>query len=718
MKNKLEKNDIKISAFLVVIALVFFIVIGVRVAQLALADEIDGINLQVFASNRTTKTEILTGKRGTIYDKNGDVLAQNVSSYTLIAYLDENRTTNINNPKHVVDKEYTARMLATVLDISEEKLLTYLSKENVYQTEFGSKGKGLTELTKDAILSLGLPGIDFIETQKRYYPYGDFASYTLGYAKTVVTEDEDGSTSEEIVGEMGIEKQFNKELSGEDGYTFYQKDRNGYKIAGTDEVTVPAIDGNDVYLTLDSNIQLFVERALDKINYYKYFEWQTIIVADAKTGAILANASTPSFDPNLRNMTNYLDYSISYPFEPGSTMKTFSYMAAMENGTYKGDATYKSGVYVTKDGTEIGDHDRRGWGNITLDYGFVMSSNVGVINMINDYMGGNGSTVLRNYYKKLGFGTPTGIELPREASGKVSFKYETEVYNAGFGQGITVTPMQQIKALTSLSNDGMLLQPYIVDKVVESNTGKIVYKGDRKELDKVASKETTEYMKKLMRDLMETKTGTGYFYYMNGYDVIAKTGTAQVSSGNGYRTDTVIRSFAGLYPGDDPNIIIFYAAKDNSSYGMTPMRTVLQDLVVNVSKYLGLDQKEEEETEELHKFTMGSYVNKNITSITSMLDNEKLDYVVIGNGNKIIKQYPSNGTTVTKLDKIYLVTNDSNLKMPNVIGYSNSEVKILLNLLGINYKIEGNGYVVSQSINKDAIIKKEDIVSLVLKPKF
>ena len=718
MKNKLEKNDIKISAFLVVIALVFFIVIGVRVAQLALSDEIDGINLQVFASNRTTKTEILTGKRGTIYDKNGDVLAQNVSSYTLIAYLDENRTTNINNPKHVVDKEYTARMLATVLDISEEKLLTYLSKENVYQTEFGSKGKGLTELTKDAILSLGLPGIDFIETQKRYYPYGDFASYTLGYAKTVVTEDEDGSTSEEIVGEMGIEKQFNKELSGEDGYTFYQKDRNGYKIAGTDEVTVPAIDGNDVYLTLDSNIQLFVERALDKINYYKYFEWQTIIVADAKTGAILANASTPSFDPNLRNMTNYLDYSISYPFEPGSTMKTFSYMAAMENGTYDGSATYKSGVYVTKDGTEIGDHDRRGWGNITLDYGFVMSSNVGVINMINDYMGGNGSTVLRNYYKKLGFGTPTGIELPREASGKVSFKYETEVYNAGFGQGITVTPMQQIKALTSLSNDGMLLQPYIVDKVVESNTGKIVYKGDRKELDKVASKETTEYMKKLMRDLMETKTGTGYFYYMNGYDVIAKTGTAQVSSGNGYRTDTVIRSFAGLYPGDDPNIIIFYAAKDNSSYGMTPMRTVLQDLVVNVSKYLGLDQKEEEETEELHKFTMGSYVNKNITSITSMLDNEKLDYVVIGNGNKIIKQYPSNGTTVTKLDKIYLVTNDSNLKMPNVIGYSNSEVKILLNLLGINYKIEGNGYVVSQSINKDTIIKKEDIVSLVLKPKF
>ena len=154
---------------------------------------------------------------------------------------------------------------------------------------------------------------------------------------------------------MGIEKQFNEELSGQDGYTFYQKDRNGYKIAGTDEVTVPAVDGNDVYLTIDSNIQLFLERALDKSDWYKNFEWSTIVVADAKTGAILANASTPSFDPNLRNMTNYLDYSISYPFEPGSTMKIFSYMAAMETGKYDGEFTFKSGTYTTKDGTEIGD---------------------------------------------------------------------------------------------------------------------------------------------------------------------------------------------------------------------------------------------------------------------------------------------------------------------------------------------------------------------------
>lgn len=713
MKNKLEKNDIKISAFLVVIALVFFVVIGIRVTQLALSDEIDGINLQVFASNRTTKTEILTGKRGTIYDKNGDVLAQNVSSYTLIAYLDENRTTNINNPKHVVDKEYTARMLATVLDISEEKLLTYLSKENVYQTEFGSKGKGLTELTKDAILSLGLPGIDFIETQKRYYPYGDFASYTLGYAKTVVTEDEDGSTSEEIVGEMGIEKQFNKELSGEDGYTFYQKDRNGYKIAGTDEVTVPAVDGNDVYLTIDSNIQLFLERALDKSDWYKNFEWSTIVVADAKTGAILANASTPSFDPNLRNMTNYLDYSISYPFEPGSTMKIFSYMAAMETGKYDGGFTFKSGTYTTKDGTEIGDWDRKGWGNITLDYGFALSSNVGVINLINEYMDGN---YLKNYYKQLGFGSATGISLPSEKIGQVAFKYETEVLNAGFGQGkLTTTPMQYIKALTSLSNDGVLLQPYIIDKIVDSN-GKTIFEGEKKELDRVASSDTVYYVKKLMRSVIENPNGTGRTYYMPGYDIIAKTGTAQVADKTGYG-NKVIRSFAGLYPGEEPSVIIYYAAKDKGTSGVSAMKQVINSLIADVSKYLDLDQKEEEPNE-LVRYEMPSFVNKTTNAVENKLSNKNLKYVVIGKGNKIIKQFPKEGTNVSEIDKIFLITNDINIKMPNVIGYSNSEVKVLLDLLGINYEIEGNGYVVSQSINKDTIIKKEDIVSLVLKPKF
>lgn len=202
-----------------------------------------------------------------------------------------------------------------------------------------------------------------------------------------------------------------------------------------------------------------------------------MMVADAKTGAILASSVYPSFDPNKRDIKNYLDYNVSLAFEPGSTMKIYSYMAAIESGKYDGNAKYKSGVYTTKDGTQIGDWNRNGWGYITYDQGFALSSNVAALSLVKDYINAD---YLKDYYKKLGFGSTTGIELANEVSGKINFKYETEIYNATFGQGITTTPIQNIKALTSISNNGILLQPYIIDKVVDQDTGEIIYKGKRK----------------------------------------------------------------------------------------------------------------------------------------------------------------------------------------------------------------------------------------------
>ena len=153
----------------------------------------------------------------------------------------------------------------------------------------------------------------------------------------------------------------------------YQKDRKGYRIPGTKEITVDAIDGKDIYLTIDSNIQLFVEQAIAKMLEESSADWVSVMLADAKTGAILASATYPSFDPNTKNISSYLNQNIT-AFEPGSTMKIFSYMAAMENGVYNGSETYKSGIFVAKDGTEIGDWYRKGWGYITYDAGFFTKS--------------------------------------------------------------------------------------------------------------------------------------------------------------------------------------------------------------------------------------------------------------------------------------------------------------------------------------------------------
>ena len=183
MKKKKDKNSVKVYNISLLIAIIIFIILIGRLFQLATSKEVDGVNLQAFAKTRTTREIPLPAKRGNIYDGNGNVVAQDVSSYTLIAYLDPKRTTNEKNPKHVVDKENTALVLSAIIKMDYDEVLKYLSKEGVYQTEFGTKGRGLNEITKDTIVAANLPGIDFIETKRRYYPYGDFASYLIGYAK-------------------------------------------------------------------------------------------------------------------------------------------------------------------------------------------------------------------------------------------------------------------------------------------------------------------------------------------------------------------------------------------------------------------------------------------------------------------------------------------------------------------------------------------------------
>lgn len=712
MKRKKKRNDIEYSKIIVVISLFLFVVIIFRVSELALSKEIDGVNLQELASKRTTKTETISAKRGNIYSADGDVLAENVSSYKLIAYLDSKRTTNENKPQHVVDKEKTAKLLAPILGMEEADVLKYLSKENVYQTEFGSKGKGLSELVKNKIEDLNLPGLDFIESYKRYYPKGDFASYIVGYAK--------GSQEDEtnIVGEMGIEKQYDSILKGTDGYIQYQKDLRGYQIAGTPVRTEPATQGKNIYLTIDSNIQFFVEQALNDADIDYDFEWFTFTIADAKTGAILATATSPSFDPNTRNITNYLDLLVSSPYEPGSTMKTYTYMAALENGVYDGTETYLSGVFTATDGTQIGDWNRSGWGMLTFDRGYAMSSNVACINIIDRHMN---SLMLRQYFRKLGFGKQTGISLPNEASGALDFKYETEIFNAGFGQGITTTPIQNIQAMTSLTNDGMLLKPYIVKKIVDPETNEVILENSRTEKDRVASTETVQKMLQLMDDALNADGVPASSFKIESGELIGKTGTAQIAdtNGRGYLTgkSDVITSFSGIYPKSDPQIIIYASVKRPSGGSQKPLSNAIKDIVKNISKYYGNDDSQTNSIK-IKNYKLPSFVNKKVESVKTTLEAKEMTYQIIGAGSKVIKQTPSKNTTVTNKDIIYLITNDENLAIPNVIGLSSKVAKDLLEQLGVKVNLEGVGYVTAQSIPAETKITAGLEMNLTLSPKF
>lgn len=661
--------------------LLFCIIIG-RLIYLNLSVKIDGINLKDFAENRNTTKETLHAVRGSIYDTNNETLAQTIDSYTVVAYLNKSRSKHSKTPKHVVDKNMTAEKLSEVLKMPKEQILNLLNQNGLYQVELGPGGKGLTELQKEQIESLNLPGIDFITTTKRYYPNLDFASYTLGY----VTTDDEGK----MKGEMGIEAMYNEDLVGTDGSIEYQKDANGYKLINGPEIKIDKLDGVNIYLTIDSNIQLMAERAIKKAFEDSKCKNAILVVAEAKTGKVVASASKPSFDPNIKNITNYMDPLVSIAFEPGSTMKTYAYMSAIENGNYVGTDTYMSGTMKIGEYT-IKDWNNYGWGEVSYDYGYMQSSNIGVTNVVQKY---SSKDDLLKMYKALGFGSKTGIELPSETEGEVKFKYDVEVANASFGQGIKTTPIQHIKALTSISNNGKILNPTIVDRIVDSNTGKIIYQAKKQKGKTIIKQSTVDKLKELMSQVVENEEGTGHGYFMDGYGIIGKTGTAQVynaSKGDYYKSsEASITSFEGMYPKDNPKYV-FYIALENSS-STTPQKEAIKSLVTEIETYYNLAR--EGSNDKVYK--IDNFLNMETMSARQILDANSVKYEVIGAGDKIINQYPENGKSIN--GKVLLLTNDQNKVIPDLTGFSSKELKKLCEMLNIELNQNGTGYVVSYEV--------------------
>ncbi len=681
----MRKVTVRIPKILIFIVAFLFAAIIVKLSFVSLSKNVDGINLHDFANNRNTKSEVIYAKRGSIYDNKGETLASVVNSYTIIAYLDENRTTDPKKPQHVVDIDGTAKMLNEELGIDYNEAVRLLSQKDKYQTEFGKKGSGITESKKNAIKALNMPGIDFIKGTKRHYNMGQFASYIIGYAKT----NEDG----EIKGELGLESYYNKELSGTNGKTTYQTDAYGYTLPSAKVITEDAVDGDEIYLTLDSRIQLFAETLTRNIKANYDLDWMVFSVMDAKTGAIVASSTYPNFDPNdLNTISIYSNPLVSYEYEPGSVMKIFSWASNIEEGLYDGSKEYESGCREIAD-AKICDFNNYGWGKITFDTGFAYSSNVAAT-YIGDALG---SAKLTDYYKKLGFSKKTGIELANEVSGKINIKYKTDLATASFGQGITVTPIQMLQALSAITNDGTVLKPYVVDKIV-NDAGETIYDGKRTEVAKVFSKETTDYMKQLMHNVVYEGLDSNKMYRPTKTMMLGKTGTAQIAEGGKYMTGdyNYVRSFAGIFPEEDPKYIVYVVAKQLHSSSAKPIATELVKAVDDIVSYLGIENVEKPINEKVT--ILNNYISKDITTVEEELKNKKLNVYKLGSGKYIINQYPLKNYQVIENSKIFLVSNNHDYVMEDVTGWSLNEIMTYANLLKVKLTTEGYGYVTSQSI--------------------
>ena len=694
---KIKRSRVRVNNLLILVFFCCFLLAIGKLIFVAVSPKIDGKDLTAFADKRDTKKRVIPATRGNIYDVNGETIASNANSYTLIAYLSEKRTTNMDNPQHVIDKEGTAKALSEILEMDYDYVLGRLNVKGAYQVEFGTKGKNLSENQKVKIESLGLPGIGFIAGNKRYYKNNKIAPYIVGYAKT----SEDG----EINGEIGIERQYDNVLKGEDGYSEYQVDGAGYQM-GEPLVNKDPVSGSDIYLTIDTGIQLILEDALHTLEENNTFDWFTMTVIDANTGAIVASTSSPSFNPNdVSTIKSYVNPLIGYTYEPGSTMKIYSWLAAMENGIYDGTEEYQSGT-TKVDNYTIKDFNNVGWGMITYDKGFAYSSNVAATNLALEL----GNVKLKEFYESLGFGSKTGIELPNEEHGILKMTYKSELATASFGQGITTTPIQNLQALTIFTNDGEMLKPYIVDKIVDQE-GKVTYQGGRTSLGKKASSENVKKMRELMYDVVYN--GVSNYYQPNNVTLAGKTGTAEFTGDNGkYLSGSLnrIRSFAGFFPYENPKYIFYVSVKKLDGENKALANAVVK-AVESIANYSNITNT----TSEIDKdslISLKNYISQNVKETKEHLENEKLKVYVIGDGQTIINQYPLKGSEVIKGSKVFLLTENEEYIMPDMTGWSSSEVMSFCNLIGLKYKLNGFGIVKDYNIEKDSILDLTKILEI------
>lgn len=685
-----------------------FFVLFARIFYIQLTGQVEGEELKARAAALYQKEAVLTAERGKILDRNGNVIAEDTLSYKIVAVVNPEATTDPENPRHVIDEAKTAKVLAEYIAMDEseiyKKLMTKKRSDgkHLYQVEFGVAGRGLSHETMTKIKHEKLPGITFVSDSKRYYPNGPFASHLIGFAQK--EQQEDGSFK--TVGKMGLEYTYNKELTGINGTMKYESDPFGYLLPNSEKMVQPPKHGDHIYLTIDKTIQNFLDEAMTS-TYEEYNPSSMVaVVADAKTGEILALTQRPTFDPDTRIGLdgNWLNEATEMVIEPGSTMKIFTLATAIETGNWHPNAYYPSGKYTVIDRT-IRDYNNVGWGSITYLEGFQRSSNTAMAYMLEAI----GNETFIQYLKDFGFGQKTGIDLPGEVSGTLLTKYPINFVTTSYGQGSTVTPIQLVQAMTAITNDGKMMQPYIIDKIVDSSTKEVIKDGKPKEKGQPISAETAKEVRKILTTAVTSKYASGKDYQIDGYEVAGKTGTAQIARTDGsgrYLTgrNNYVFSFLGIAPADDPQLIVYVAVKQPklkpTEVGSVPVSKVFNSVMLNSLKYLNINPDDTVVTE---KVLLKNYVGKDGQSVSNQLEEKGLKPVIIGEGGEITGQYPESDLQVTKGSTVFLKT-DGAITLPSFEKWSLRNLLVYKSLSGLRIEIVGEGYVESQSVTENTVI--------------
>lgn len=711
------RNRRRFGLFFLLIVISVFIIFSYRFIWIVSTHQASGVNLNQKQEQIHQSKTILPANRGHIFDQNGNIIAQNDSKFTITATTDKRAGMEIDGnksiPLYVTNKEAVAKLISDNLPITKDLIFKQL-KLNGYQIRFGAGGDNIPVAVKDKIEKQikkeKITGIEFLRRPARLYNGGIFASQIVGIADLMIDDQE--KSNAQLVGKLGIEREFNAQLSGKNGYIERKVNlRAGFGDRIVENRVNPS-DGKDIYLTLNSDFQKHLETLVTQVNEsYHPLELNSVMM-EAKTGRIVAATQRPSFDTNtLKGLSDmWRDHLVEDTFEPGSVFKAVTLSTAIDLGVYNPNEYYDSGS-IKIGPNIIYDWQKNGWGLIPMSQAFPRSSNVGFVHLEQKI----GKDRWQKAIKNFGFCQKTGITLPNEQAGFLSFKQPIDQATTAFGQGINVNVIQLLQAYTAIANQGQIIKPQIVKKIVNPTTKnieffKIIKKG--RPISVNAANETLNEMRRVVNE----KYGTGVVYAVPNLDLAVKTGTAEISTsnGSGYLGGSYdyLYSVMGIYPANNPRYIFYVSMKKPQVINKQPEQ-MLSEIFKPMITY-SMSYSKNYQSLQNSDVTVPNLANFSRNEAQDKLLKKGLKPIIIGSGTNIVQQLPYPQTKVLNGDKIILLTNGA-MVLPDLKGWSKSDVIKLGQITGKNISINGNGYVSKQSLPPGSSIDFTKKISVDLK---
>ena len=659
---KIKIKSRKRLVLVLVSACALFLVLIVRTCYLQL---VKGQWLTTKASEQQTREIKKKTKRGTIYDRNMKSLAVSVTKYTIWC-----------KPVEVKDKEKTAKKISEIVkDKDYDEILKLLSKTNQALVRIQ---RWVDDDVADKIQNASLSGIWISEDPQRYYPHGNFASYVLGH------------TSSDGEGVTGIELKYNKDLQGKDGKLIVSTDASGREINQGVEQYYEATQGNGIVLTIDEVIQSYAEKAAQRAYELNNAKRVKIIAMDPKTGDVLAMASKPDYDPNNPTKAIYPYFEdllksydddkkinayyemwrntlISDTYEPGSTFKLITSTASVEENVIKPNEKFTCTGSVTVEGKRIQCwRSYRPHGSETFEQAVQNSCNPVFVELGKRL----GVSKLYDYIEGFGLTSKTNIDLVGEAN-SILYKEKdvgpVELATISFGQSISVTPIQLIRAVSAIANDGKLMEPRLV-KAYTDNEGNVVQEVKPKTVRQVVSTETSKKMLSVMESVVTD--GGGKIAYLPGYRLGGKTGTAQKVIDGVYAQGKYICSFISVAPVDDPQIVVLAIVDEPTdvvAFGSTTAGPIIKEVMSQSLEYLGVKKeytKEEKEENEKKQVEIPDVRNLTIKEATKILEEKKLESnldtdIEVDEKKVVTDMFPKPGVKVNEGSSIILYYNNN-----------------------------------------------------------